>query len=309
MPINIPNKLPAASVLSGENIFVMYERKAVRQDIRALRIAILNLMPTKITTETQLLRLLSNSPLQVDITLLHPRTYVSKNTPKEHFIMFYRTFDDVRDERFDGLIITGAPVENMEFEDVAYWDELTEIMDWSKRNVFSTFHICWGAQAGLYRHFGVRKHPLAKKLSGVYGHKKCAGNIPLLRGFDEEFLVPHSRYTTVLRDEVMAVPALRLISESDEAGVYIVTAGDGRMVFVTGHPEYDDLTLKAEYDRDLEKSPDVEPPVNYFPGDDPGRAPMVRWKAHANLLYGNWLNYCVYQETKFDLRKMKELAF
>jgi len=305
MPIKIPDNLPAAEVLTGENIFVMTEERAIHQDIRPLRIAILNLMPTKILTETQLLRLIGNTPIQVDVVLLHPVTYQSKNTPEEHMANFYNTFEEVRSQRFDGLIITGAPVENLEFEEVAYWDELRTIMDWSLHNVYSTFHICWGAQAGLYHHFGIPKHPLCGKMSGVFEHRVEKKNVRLLRGFDDVFYAPHSRYTEVRHDDIMKAGELEIISESDEAGIYIVKTKGGRQIFATGHSEYDPLTLKAEYDRDVAKGLDIKIPRNYFLDDDPEKGPVVRWRGHANLLFANWLNYYVYQETPFDLNELK----
>ncbi len=304
MPIKIPDNLPAAEILTGENIFVMPEGRAFHQDIRPLKIAILNLMPTKIVTETQLLRLLGNSPIQVDVVLLHPQSHVSRNTPEEHLVNFYKTFYDVREERFDGLVITGAPVENMPFEEVNYWDELKSIMEWSIRNVFSTLHICWGAQAGLYYHYGIGKYPLAEKMFGVFRHKVCEKNVMLLRGFDDEFLAPHSRHTEVRREDIEKVEELRILAESDKAGIYIVKAKGGKQIFVTGHSEYDPLTLKSEYDRDVAKGLPIKVPENYFEDDDPGKAPIVRWRGHANLLFANWLNYYVYQETPFDLAEL-----
>ncbi len=304
MPIKIPDSLPAAEVLSGENIFVMSEARAEKQDIRPLSIALLNLMPTKITTETQLLRLIGNTPIQVDVTFLHPETHISKNTPEEHLLKFYNTFSEIRDKKFDGLIITGAPVEQMPFEEVNYWDELKEIMDWSLHHVYSTFHICWGAQAGLYHHFGIPKYPIPEKMSGVFEHRVTKQNVMLLRGFDERFYAPHSRHTEIRRKDIDEVPELNILAESDEAGVYIVSALKGRQIFVTGHSEYDPLTLKSEYDRDLSKGLDPKVPRNYFPDDDPSKSPMVKWRAHANLLYANWLNYYVYQETPFDLEEI-----
>lgn len=304
MPIKIPNDLPAVEVLQQENIFVMTEERAVHQDIRSLKILILNLMPTKITTETQILRLLGNSPLQVDIFFLHPRTHKSKNTKEEHLIKFYNTFDEIKNQKFDGMIITGAPVEQLDFEEVDYWEELKEIMSWSRHNVFSTFHICWGAQAGLYYHFGVPKIPLAEKMFGVFKHTVSKKNVKLLRGFDDEFLAPHSRHTGIDREDILKVEELEILSESEEAGVYIVARKDGRQIFVTGHSEYDSLTLKSEYLRDLKKGLDISLPRNYFPDDDPGKEPVVRWRAHANLLFSNWLNYYVYQETPYDLNQI-----
>lgn len=305
MPIKVPDDLPAVEVLNSENIFVMPEDRAFHQDIRPLRIAILNLMPTKIVTETQILRLLGNSPLQVDIVLLHPKTHTSKNTSEEHLGRFYNTFEEVKDLKFDGLIITGAPVEQMPFEEVNYWEELKEIMEWSLHNVYSTLHICWGAQAGLYYHYGVPKYPLESKLFGVFAHTVNIKNTKLLRGFDDVFFVPQSRHTEVKREDVLRVPELEILSESEEAGVYIVKANNGRQIFVTGHSEYDPLTLKAEYDRDVNKGLDIEVPKNYFPGDNPQNPPMVLWRGHANLLFANWLNYYVYQETPFNLNEIK----
>ncbi|MEG6614103.1 homoserine O-succinyltransferase [Pseudoclostridium thermosuccinogenes] len=305
MPIKVPNDLPAVEVLNNENIFVMDEFRAYHQDIRPLRIAILNLMPKKIETETQILRLLGNSPLQVDIVLLHPRTHVSKNTPQEYLIKFYNTFDDIKDQKFDGMIITGAPVELMDFEQVDYWEELKEIMDWSVHNVYSTFHICWGAQAGLYHHYRIPKYRLDKKMFGVFDHTVSKKNVKLLRGFDDVFKAPHSRHTEVKKADIERVPGLEILSESSEAGVYIVIARQGRQIFVTGHSEYDPLTLKSEYDRDVAKGLEIEPPKNYFPDDDPSKAPIVSWRSHANLLFANWLNYYVYQETPYDLSKIE----
>ena len=304
MPIKIPSGLPATEVLNSENIFVMDELKALYQDIRPLRIAILNLMPTKIETETQLLRLIGNSPLQVEITLLHPKSYQSKNTPVSHIKTFYKTFDMICSERFDGLIITGAPVENMGFEDVNYWDELKAIMKWSKKNVFSTYHICWGAQAGLYYHYGVGKYTLDKKMFGVFLHTKNKKNVKLLRGFDDVFYVPQSRHTTIRREDVLKCDDLEILSESETSGVYIVASKDGRQIFVTGHSEYDGDTLAKEYFRDVNKGILIEIPVDYFEDDDPDKPPVVKWRGHANLLYVNWLNYYVYQETPFDLKNI-----
>lgn len=304
MPIKIPDDLPAVEILTNENIFVMTAHRAVHQDIRALKIALLNLMPTKITTEIQLLRLLGNSPLQVDVVFLHPESYISKNTPREHLIKFYNTIQDVKDEKFDGLIITGAPVEQMDFEDVAYWEELTAIMEWSTCNVFSTLHICWGAQAGLYYHYGIPKYRLAKKMFGVFPHTINKKNVKLLRGFDDEFFVPVSRHTEVRKEDITKVPELEVLSESKEAGVYIVSAKGGRQIFITGHSEYDPLTLKREYDRDVSSGMEIEIPHNYYINDDPREVPNVRWRAHANLLFSNWLNYYVYQETPYDLNKI-----
>jgi homoserine O-succinyltransferase len=306
MPIKIPDHLPAKEILNQENIFVMDESVAFHQDIRPLKIALLNLMPTKETTETQILRLIGNTPLQVDLVLLHPKTHTSKNTSPEHLEAFYKTFDDVKDERFDGLIITGAPVEQLDFEDVNYWDELKCIMDWSVDNVTSTLHICWAAQAGLYHHYGVPKYPVEAKVFGVFPHYVSKPNVKLLRGFDEWFYVPQSRHTEVRREDIEKNPDLEILSESDESGVYIVASKDGKQIFVTGHSEYDACTLKWEYDRDINKGMDIAIPKNYYPNDDPTQMPRVTWRAHANLLFSNWLNYYVYQETPYDLNAGKK---
>ncbi|MFC4305005.1 homoserine O-acetyltransferase MetA [Cohnella boryungensis] len=303
MPIKVPDNLPAKEVLAGENIFVMDESVAYHQDIRPLRIAILNLMPTKETTETQLLRLIGNTPLQLEAVLLHPKTHLSKNTSAEHLTSFYKTFDDIKDEKYDGCIITGAPVEHLPFEEVTYWEELKEIMDWTVSNVTSTFHICWGAQAGLYHHYGIPKYPLPEKLFGVFPHGISTHNTPLLRGFDERFYVPQSRHTEVLRSDIERVPTLEILSESEEAGVYIAATADGKQIFVTGHSEYDPQSLKWEYDRDKAKGLRINVPKNYFPNDDAAQFPVSTWRAHANLLYSNWLNYYVYQATPFELGK------
>ena len=306
MPINIPSNLPAFETLQNENIFVMSEERARTQDIRPLKIAIMNLMPTKIVTETQILRLIGNSPLQVDVQLLHPKTYESKNTPKEHLRLFYKTFDDVNDQKFDGLIITGAPVEKMEFEEVDYWEELKAVMDWSVTNVFSTFHICWGAQAGLYHHYGIKKYPLEKKMFGVFPHTVNEKYVKLFRGFDDVFYVPQSRHTEVRKEDIEKVESLKILSESPESGVYIVMSKDGKQIFVTGHSEYDANTLRDEYFRDLNKGLDIDLPKNYFINDNPNNPPIVNWRSHANLLYVNWLNYYVYQETPYDLDSMNK---
>ncbi|HHZ19854.1 MAG TPA: homoserine O-succinyltransferase [Firmicutes bacterium] len=305
MPIKIPNNLPAAEVLNSENIFVMDEDRAYHQDIRPLRIAILNIMPTKITTETQLLRLIGNTPLQVEPVLLHTKSYLPKHTPEEHLNAFYKTFDEVQGEKFDGMIITGAPVEHMEFNEVAYWDELKGIMDWTRHNVFSTLHICWGAQAGLYHHYGVPKYPLPEKMFGVFSHYVCKKNVKLLRGFDDIFYAPHSRHTEIRREDIEKVPELEILAESPEAGVYIVASKDGRGIYVTGHSEYDPLTLKTEYERDVARGLSIAVPKHYFPDDDPTKEPIVCWRSHANLLFANWLNYYVYQETPYDLNEIK----
>lgn len=301
MPIKIPNNLPASQILSNENIFVMDANRASHQDIRPLKIAILNLMPTKISTETQLLRLLGNTPLQIEVTLLQTKTYESKNTSSEHLGSFYCYFEDVKDQRFDGLIITGAPIETLEFEEVDYWDELTQIMDWSKTNVFSTLHICWGAQAGLYYHYGIQKYLLPEKAFGVFEHHLEQNYVKLFRGFDDTFYAPHSRHTSIRRELIDAHPDLAVMASSLEAGVYIVMAQDGRQIFVTGHSEYDPETLKGEYDRDVSQGKPINVPLNYYPDDDPTQPPVVRWRGHANLLFSNWLNYYVYQETPFEL--------
>ena len=306
MPVRVPNDLPARKTLAEENIFVMTKDRAMHQDIRPLRIAVLNLMPTKIVTETQLLRLLSNSPLQIDITFIRMETHESRNTPAEHLDAFYEPLDRVLSERFDGLVITGAPVETLEFEQVDYWPELIRLMDWSRRSVWSTLHICWGAQAGLFHHFGVPKRPLSAKMFGLFQHRVLAPHEPILRGFDEVFWAPHSRHTEVLEKDIKKNKDLLLLAVSDEAGVYMACSRDRRMVFVTGHPEYDPLTLKAEYDRDRAKGLPIEVPRNYFPGDDPARPPVSTWRSHAHLLYSNWLNYNVYQATPFDLERLPE---
>lgn len=301
MPIKIPDNLPALEVLNSENIFVMTEGRALIQDIRPLKIIILNLMPNKIETETQILRLLGNSPIQVDITLMHPATHTSKNTSQEHLTRFYVTFDEIKHEKYDGMIITGAPVEQLEFEKVNYWNELCDIMDWSIHNVFSTFHICWGAQAGLYHHYGIGKYPLKQKLTGIFPHKLLKKDVKLFRGFDDVFNAPHSRYTEVRKEDIEKAYNLELMSYSNQAGVYIAMSKDGKNIFVTGHSEYDPETLHGEYKRDSGKGLDPNIPDNYFPDNDPKVAPVVSWRAHANLLYSNWLNYYVYQETPYDL--------
>ncbi|MFF2091897.1 homoserine O-succinyltransferase [Paenibacillus sp. NPDC058174] len=301
MPIKVPDHLPAKEVLNNENIFVMDESTAYHQDIRPLRIVILNLMPTKETTETQLLRLIGNTPLQVEAVLLHPKTHTSKNTSAEHLESFYKTFDEISHEYYDGMIITGAPVEHLNFEDVNYWEELKDIMEWSKRHVTSTFHICWASQAGLYHHYGVPKYELDDKIFGVFPHTIEKRNINLLRGFDEMFFVPQSRHTEVRREDIEKIEELEILSESEESGVYIVASKDGRQIFVSGHSEYDPLSLKFEYDRDKAKGLAIDVPKNYFPGDNPERLPLSTWRAHANLLYSNWLNYYVYQQTPYEL--------
>ena len=305
MPIRIPDDLPAVQTLLEENIFVMTEKRAITQDIRPLKILLLNLMPKKIETETQLSRLLGNSPLQVDFEFIHTKSHKSKNTSAEHLFTFYKMFDDVKDKTFDGMIITGAPVELMEFEQVEYWEELCEIMEWSKTHVHSTLHICWGAQAGLYYHYGIKKRTLNKKLFGVYPHKADYKKSILFRGFDDEFMVPQSRYTTILKEDVQNVKGLKILASSPEAGVYAITTKEGKQIFVTGHSEYDANTLKNEYLRDIEAGLDIDVPKNYFKDDDPDKEPIVSWRAHANLLFSNWLNYFVYQTTPYDLTEIK----
>ena len=304
MPVKIPTTLPARATLERENIFVMDEERAIHQDIRPLRVAILNLMPTKIATETQLLRLLSNSALQVEVTLLHTATHDSKNTDAEHLLTHYLTFNDVRHEKFDGLIVTGAPVEQMPFEEVDYWKELTRIFDWAETNVESTLYICWGAQAGLYHRYRVPKYDLPHKMFGVYEHRLLSRTESLLRGFDDIFLAPHSRHTEIRRADVEKIGDLNILAESDEAGLYILGTKDGRHIFVTGHSEYDPLTLKGEYDRDVSKGLPIHVPQNYYPNNDPAQIPNVRWRGHANLLFSNWLNYYVYQVTPYDVNQI-----
>lgn len=304
MPLNIPDKLPSIEVLEGENIFVMKEAEAIQQDIRPLRLAILNLMPLKIKTETHLLRLLSNTPLQVEIVLLHTKDHISKNTPIEHLKAFYKTFDEIKDEKYDGLIITGAPVEQLNYEDVNYWDELKRILDWSESNVTSSFFICWGAQAGLYHFYGVPKYPLNNKMFGVFDHTINNRKVPLIRGFDEVFQAPHSRHTEIRREDLINKDDLEIVSESEVAGVYIAIGKSGKQVFITGHSEYDPSTLLEEYCRDVEKGFDVQIPENYFINDDPSNKPRVRWKSHANLLFSNWLNYYVYQATPYNIEEI-----
>ena len=304
MPIKIPNTLPAAKTLASENIFVMTETRALTQDIRPLRILILNLMPTKVETETQLARLLGNTPLQVEIELMHTASHMSKNTSAEHLFSFYKTFDEVKDQRFDGMIVTGAPVEHLEFEEVEYWQELCEIFEWSKTHVHSTFHICWGAQAGLYYHFGIKKHLLPKKLFGVFPHTVDYKNPILFRGFDDVFYVPHSRNSTVDLADGESCPELRVLATSKQAGVFACMTNEGKQIFITGHAEYDPDTLAREYFRDKAKGLDISVPENYFPNDDETKPPLVTWRAHANLLYSNWLNYFVYQTTPYDVAKI-----
>lgn len=304
MPIRIPAGLPARDILENEYIFVMDEQRAVKQDIRPLKIAILNLMPTKIVTETQLIRLLSNTPLQIELTLLQTASHRPTNTSAEHMETFYKNFDDVREARFDGLVITGAPVENLSFEDVDYWDELCAIMEWSRHNVYSTLHICWAAQAGLYYHHKIEKHPLPEKMFGIFRHRSTDLRHPLLRGFDEEFVAPHSRHTEVKLEDVYACKALDVLAVSDDAGLYIAATHDCRRVYVTGHSEYDADTLAREYFRDVDRGLPIALPKNYFPNNDPTQEPKNVWRSHANLLFSNWLNYSVYQRTPFDLSEL-----
>ena len=306
MPIKIPNDLPAVKVLQSENIFVMTETRATTQDIRPLQILILNLMPKKIETETQLARILGNTPLQVETELIRTKTHQSKNVSEEHLLSFYKTFDDVKHRNFDGMIITGAPVEHLAFEDVEYWDELCEIMEWSKTHVHSVFHICWGAQAGLYYHYGIQKYGVPEKLFGVFPHTVEYKNSILFRGFDDTFYVPQSRHTTVLREDIEKVQNLKILASSAETGVYAISTKNGRQIFITGHSEYDADTLKNEYLRDLSQGKPIQIPANYFPNDDPSKPPLVTWRAHANLLYSNWLNYFVYQTTPYDVSKVNE---
>ncbi len=305
MPIRIPNDLPAVKVLTDENIFVMTEKRAITQDIRPLKILLLNLMPKKIETETQFSRLLGNTPLQVELELIHTKSHLSKNVSQEHLLSFYKTFDDVCDRNFDGMIITGAPVEQMPFEEVEYWEELCRIMEWSKTHVHSTFHICWGAQAGLYYHFGVDKVPLDKKMFGVFPHAVSYKRSILFRGFDDRFMVPHSRHTGLDMEKLKKTKELKILAESEEAGVFAISTKNGKQIFITGHPEYDPHTLKGEYDRDMAAGKPIEIPKNYFPGDDPTKDPLVSWRSHANLLYSNWLNYFVYQTTPYDITQIK----
>lgn len=304
MPIKIPNSLPAAKTLADENIFVMTETRAMTQDIRPLKILLLNLMPTKIDTETQLARLIGNTPLQVEVEFIHTASHESKNTSKEHLFSFYKTFDQVKHKKFDGMIITGAPVEMLEFEEVEYWEELKEIFEWTKTHVHSTFHICWGAQAGLYYHFGIPKTPLPEKMFGVFEHTVDYKNPILFRGADDVFLAPHSRHSTVLQEDIEKVPELKILATSEKAGVYACMTQNGKQIFITGHSEYDADTLAKEYFRDKGKGLDIKVPENYFPDDDDTKAPIVSWRAHANLLYSNWLNYFVYQTTPYDIENL-----
>ena len=303
MPIKIQSDLPAKAELEEENIFVMDENRAISQNIRPLEIIVLNLMPIKQDTELQLLRGLSNTPLQIDVTFLQMSSHVSKNTSASHIKKFYQTFEEIKSNNYDGMIITGAPVEKLDFEEVNYWDELTTVMEWSKKHVTSTIHICWGAQAGLYYHYGIRKELLSKKLSGVYKHRVMNRKEPLVRGFDDIFMAPHSRYTQSSRQQILDNPRLKVLADSDEAGIYIVLGDGGKEIFVMGHPEYDRLTLDQEYKRDIDKGIEPELPVNYYPDDDCNRKPMLSWRSHANNLYTNWLNYYVYQITPYDLNE------
>ncbi len=306
MPIKIPNDLPAVKTLQSENIFVMTETRAITQDIRPLKILILNLMPKKIETETQLSRLLGNTPLQVEMELIHTKSHQSKNVAEDHLLSFYKTFDEVKERNFDGMIITGAPVEHLAFEEVEYWQELTEIMEWTKTHVHSTFHICWGAQAGLYYHYGIQKHGVPEKLFGVFPHQVEYKNSILFRGFDDTFMVPQSRHTTVYREDIEKVSELKILASSKQTGVYAIASKNGRQIFITGHSEYDADTLKNEYLRDKSQGKPIKIPENYFPNDDETKSPLVSWRAHANLLYSNWLNYFVYQTTPYDIKKTIE---
>lgn len=301
MPIKVQSDLPAKAVIESENIFIMDEKKAINQDIRPLQIGILNLMPLKHETEIQLLRLLSNTPIQVDVTFVFVENHISKNTPASHLNNFYTTFSEIKNRKFDGFIITGAPIETMEYEEVEYWDELTKIMDWTKTNVTSTFHICWGAQAALYYHFGIQKHLLPEKVFGIYEHKVIHRKVPLMRGFDDVFLAPHSRHTEVRAEDIRNEKRLNILAESDEAGVLVAIAEDGKQIFLMGHPEYDRITLDTEYKRDIAKGMDIKVPYNYYKDDNPDNPPLLTWRAHANALYTNWLNYYVYQITPYEL--------
>ena len=307
MPLNLPDKLPAIDLLKEENIFVIDNSRASSQDIRPLKIVVLNLMPIKITTETDLIRLLSNSPLQIEVSLMKLKSHTSKNTPVEHMKAFYRDFELMKNEKFDGMIITGAPVEHLDFEDVNYWDEITEIFEWTRTHVTSTFYICWAAQAGLYYHYGIPKYPLEKKMFGIFEHHICDGfqHLPIFRGFDDVFYVPHSRHTEVRREDIEKCEGLQVISESADSGVHIVRARGGREFFVTGHSEYSPYTLDTEYRRDLDKGLPIEMPRNYYREDNPEKGPLVRWRSVANLLFSNWLNYYVYQETPYDINQIK----
>jgi homoserine O-succinyltransferase len=304
MPLNIPDKLPAVETLEKENIFIMKETRAIHQDIRPLKVVILNLMPLKIATETHILRLLSNSPLQIEIVLLHTKDYISKNTPSDHLQSFYKTFSQIHKQKFDGMIITGAPIEHLEFEEVDYWKELTQIMDWTKTHITSTMFICWGAQAGLYHFYKIPKYPLTQKMFGVFDHFVNNPLIPIIRGFDEVFYAPHSRHTEIRREDIIKIDELEVVAESYEAGVYLVMAKNGRQIYVTGHAEYDPTTLKAEYERDISKGLEIDIPKHYFRNNDPQEEPRVRWKSHAHLLFSNWLNYYVYQMTPYNINEI-----
>ena len=305
MPLRLPDRLPAIDLLKQENIFVMDDTRAHSQDIRPLRIVILNLMPLKITTETDLIRLLSNTPLQLEISFMKLKSHTPKNTPIEHMMMFYRDFEEMRQEKFDGMIITGAPVEQLEFEDVSYWDEITDIFAWARTHVTSTLYICWAAQAGLYYHYGIPKYPLPMKMFGIFSQKPLDPQLPIFRGFDDEFMMPHSRHTEMRREDILANPNLNLIAESDECGVSVVMAREGREFFITGHLEYAPNTLDNEYKRDKDIRKDVAPPLNYFRNNNPANPPLVTWRSHANLFYTNWVNYYVYQETPYNIEDIK----
>lgn len=305
MPLNLPDKLPAIDLLKNENIFVMDTGRASSQDIRPLKIVILNLMPLKITTETDLIRLLSNTPLQLEIDFMKIKSHTSKNTPVEHMKAFYKNFNSIKDQKYDGMIITGAPVEQLEFEEVTYWDEIKQIFDWAKTHVTSTLFICWASQAGLYHYYGIPKYPLSEKMFGVFKHTVSDKGNSIFRGFDDEFFVPQSRHTEIRREDILKVPELTILSESDDSGVYMVMARNGREFYITGHSEYSPFTLDDEYKRDINKGMDIKIPKNYYKNDDPDLGPVVNWRAHANLLFTNWLNYFVYQETPFDINQIK----
>ncbi len=305
MPIKIPNLLPAKDVLISENIFVMPEERALAQDIRPMKVAVLNLMPLKLETELHILRLLSNTPLQIEIDLVKTSTYISKNTSADHLNQFYKTFDEIKNEKYDGMIMTGAPVDQINFEEVLYWDEMKGFMDWASENVTSTLYICWAAQAGLYHHYGIHKHPLKEKMFGVFEHHVCDRQYPIIRGFDDTFLVPHSRNAEFRRQDIDKIDELAVVSESEKAGIYIVASKNKRKIFVTGHLEYDLLTLQTEYERDIKKGLKIPVPENYFPDDDPSKKPKVNWRSHGSLLFSNWLNYYIYQETPYEVHQIK----
>ena len=305
MPLTLPDKLPAIDLLKQENIFVMDNTRATSQDIRPLHIAVLNLMPLKITTETDLIRLLSNTPLQIELSFMKVKSHTSKNTPVEHMQAFYTDFEEMRHHKYDGFIITGAPVEHLDFEEVGYWEEMTEIFEWARHNVTSTLYICWAAQAGLYHHYGIPKYPLDKKMFGVFKHRVSNPELPIFRGFDDEFFIPHSRHTEVRREDIERNPELDILADSQESGVYMVMARGGREIFLTGHSEYSPLTLDTEYKRDLAKGLPIEMPKHYYRDDDPSQSPVVTWRGHANLLFNNWLNYYVYQATPYRLEDIK----